>query len=117
MIGQLAYVALGGALGSVLRALVGMAVGFPFGTLTVNALGSLLIGAAWAAGVDKLPGLHPFLMLGVLGGFTTFSTFSLDVLRLAQAGQMPMAALYVFVSVGLSLAAVTIGFLAMGRLT
>lgn len=116
MLATLGYVALGGALGSVLRVLVGMAVVFPVGALTVNAVGSLLIGVCWALGVDKVPGLFPFLMLGVLGGFTTFSTFSLDALKLVQTGQWSAAAAYVFASVALSLAAVVLGFILTGRL-
>ena len=109
MLATLGYVALGGACGSVLRVLVGMAVAFPFGALAVNVLGSFLIGVAWASGVDKVPGVFPFLMLGVLGGFTTFSTFSLDVLKLVEASQYGMSLLYVLASVVLSLAACAIG--------
>lgn len=115
MLTQLVYVALGGAIGSVLRALVGMAVAFPFGTLTVNVIGSFVIGLAWAAGIGKAPGLHPFLMLGVLGGFTTFSTFSLDVLRLMQDAQHGPAFAYVLASVILSIAACAIGIWLWGR--
>ncbi|MEL6915971.1 MAG: fluoride efflux transporter CrcB [Pseudomonadota bacterium] len=106
---MLGYVALGGALGSVLRALVGMTVAFPLGTLTVNIAGSFAIGIAWALGVAKSPALHPFVMLGLLGGFTTFSTFSLDVLRLYEGGHVAGALGYVLASVVLSLAAVALG--------
>ena len=116
VLGYLGYVALGGALGSVLRALMGMAVSFPFGTLTVNVLGSFLIGAAFALGVADRTGAHPFLMLGLLGGFTTFSTFSLDALKLVQAGQISGAALYVLASGLLSFAALVLGLLLAGRL-
>ena len=115
MLTQLAYVALGGAVGSVLRALIGMAVAFPLGTLTVNVLGSFAIGLAWAAGVGKTPNLHPFLMLGVLGGFTTFSTFSLDVLHLIQDAQHGSAAAYVLASVILSIAACAFAIWLWGR--
>ena len=109
MLAMLGYVALGGACGSVLRVLVGLVVPFPFGTLTVNVLGSFLIGVVWASGVDKAPSMHPFLMLGILGGFTTFSTFSLDVLRLVEASQYGMSLIYVLASVLLSLAACVLG--------
>ena len=109
MISMLGYVALGGACGSVLRVLVGMAVSFPFGTLTVNVIGSFLIGVVWANGVDKVPGMYPFLMLGVLGGFTTFSTFSLDVLKLVETHQYGLSLAYVLASVVLSLAACAAG--------
>lgn len=115
MVQTLIYVALGGALGSVLRVLIGMALSFPFGTLAVNVLGSFAIGAAWAQGVDKHAVLFPFLMLGVFGGFTTFSTFSLDVLKLVEGGQYIPASLYVIGSVILSLAACAGGVWFMGR--
>ncbi|MEO0487140.1 MAG: CrcB family protein [Pseudomonadota bacterium] len=115
MVGQLIYVALGGALGSVLRVLLGAAVAFPLGTLAVNALGSFAIGIAWAAGADRVAGLYPFLMLGLLGGFTTFSTFSLDALKLVQAGQGVAAGTYVVGSVLLSLMAVALGAWLAGR--
>ena len=116
MLANLIYVALGGALGSTLRMLVGLAVAFPFGTLAVNVLGSFAIGIAWTAGVDKMPGLHPFLMLGVLGGFTTFSTFSLDVMKLIEGGQLGFAIAYVLASVVLSLAACAFGLMIMRAL-
>ena len=115
MVQTLIFVALGGALGSVLRALVGMAVSFPIGTLTVNVIGSFLIGLAWGQGVEKHAVFFPLLMLGVLGGFTTFSTFSLDVLRLAQGGAYVPVVLYVCASVFLSLAACVVGVWLMGR--
>ncbi|MEM1237240.1 MAG: CrcB family protein [Pseudomonadota bacterium] len=110
MLVHLGYVALGGALGSVLRALLGMAVAFPFGTLAVNVLGSLLIGVAFASGLADRTGAHPFLMLGILGGFTTFSTFSLDALKLMQSGQSAAAGAYVVASVVLSALAVWVGY-------
>lgn len=116
MVGQLVFVALGGALGSVIRALVGAGVGFPFGTLTVNVLGSAVIGVAFALGLGDRP-YGPFLMIGVLGGFTTFSTFSLDTLKLVQGGQASFAALYVCASLALSLGAVWLGYSAAERLS
>ena len=108
-------VAIGGALGSVLRVLVGMAVSFPFGTLVVDVLGSFAIGLVWALGADKTSGATSFLMLGVLGGFTTFSTFSLDALKLFQNGQLMGAGGYIAASVVLSLAACGFGVWLMGR--
>lgn len=104
-------VALGGALGAWLRYLVGhlwtgalgpvRAGAFPYATLTVNVLGSLAMGllVGWLA----LRGSHSegtrlFLAIGVLGGFTTFSSFSLDIVALAERGQMAMAAVYALVS-------------------
>ena len=95
MVQTLLFVAAGGALGAGLRYLVGLTVTFPFGTLTVNAVGSFAIGFVWVWMVDKVPGAVPFLMVGVLGGFTTFSTFSLDVVRLVEDGRLAFAFGYV----------------------
>lgn len=107
---------LGGGLGAVLRWLVGkwtlawFGYGFPIGTLAVNIAGSLAIGLA----VGLLEGVGQpaklFFVTGVLGGFTTFSAFSLDALTMWQRGQGALAALYVLLSVGLSLAAAVLGF-------
>lgn len=113
----LLLVAFGGALGSVLRYGVGLAVGFPFGTLTVNVVGSFLIGAVWVWVVDKFPGAVPFLMFGLLGGFTTFSSFSLDTLRLVGDGRLGAAAAYVVASVVLSVAACALAIAAFRGVT
>ncbi|WP_380056578.1 fluoride efflux transporter CrcB [Falsihalocynthiibacter sp. SS001] len=112
----LVYVALGGAIGSVMRFLAQafvvrmFGVGFPWGTLSVNVLGSFLMGVLFVyfAGRESFVGA-PFLMVGVLGGFTTFSSFSLDVFRLYDEGQLGAAALYVALSVVVSLAALVAG--------
>ena len=101
-------VALGGAIGSVLRFLTVAAAGAPMGTLIVNVLGSLAMGALFVA-LTARAGLSPLLMTGVLGGFTTFSAFSLDTLKLWQSGQILPALAYVAASVILSLIAVAIG--------
>jgi fluoride exporter len=103
---------LGGGVGAALRHGVNLAAarllgtGFPFGTLTVNALGSLIMGlmVAWFA-FDGSPSQHwrLFLTTGMLGGFTTFSTFSLDTALLYERGQLGLAALYVVVSVAAGL--------------
>jgi len=112
-------VAFGGALGAVLRYLTGLAVGFPYGTLTVNILGSFAIGLLWvtlaARGQNHLA---PLLITGILGGFTTFSAFSLDTLRLIEAGRIGAAGAYVAGSVALSIGACAFGvFIAKGALT
>jgi CrcB protein len=112
MILALLQVAAGGALGAAARYLVNTAVlralgpGFPWATLTVNVLGSFLMGAAVAA-MAKWGGhrLAPFLVTGVLGGFTTFSAFSLDVSSLYERGEILAAAGYVTASVVLSVGA------------
>ena len=104
----LPLIALGGAIGSVLRYLMVTAIGAPLGTLAVNVLGSFAIGVLFVW-LGAREGWQFFLMTGVLGGFTTFSAFSLDTLKLMQAGQALQAAAYVGGSVLLSLAAVALG--------
>ena len=112
-------VALGGAIGAVLRFLVGMAVPFPMGTLVINVLGSFLIGLVWILLAARgLQNWIPFVMMGLLGGFTTFSTFSLDTLRLIEAGRIMAAGSYVLASVFVSIAACGLGlWLAKGMTT
>ncbi|MYH15751.1 MAG: fluoride efflux transporter CrcB [Gammaproteobacteria bacterium] len=103
-------VALGGALGAVARYLVsvavssapGVGVGFPWATLTINLTGSLGIGLAWGSW-SHLPWFQDwgraFLVVGVLGGFTTFSAFSLEGLMLINAGRWSAAVAYAMASV------------------
>jgi CrcB protein len=109
---------LGGGLGAALRHGVNLAAArllgtaFPYGTLTVNVVGSLAMGllAAWFAfRGDALQSWRLFLTTGVLGGFTTFSTFSLDVALLYERGAYGLATLYVLASVALSLAGLFAG--------
>ncbi len=103
-------VALGGAIGSVLRYLVGLVVAFPLGTLAVNVIGSFAIGLLWVHLADRgLQHWMPFLMTGVLGGFTTFSAFTLDVLRLVEEGRVTAAGGYVLASLILSIIACAAG--------
>lgn len=118
MIWTLAQVALGGAIGAVCRFLTGAAAvrlvgaGFPWGTLTVNVVGSFAMGVIFVVLSQKdAMRLAPFLMAGVLGGFTTFSAFSLDALTLFERGEAGAAGIYVLASVILSLAAVVAGVL------
>lgn len=105
-------VALGGAIGAVMRYLVGLAVAFPFGTLAVNAAGSLAIGVLFVALSAARADWSAFLMIGVLGGFTTFSSFSLDTIKLVLDGRIGFAGGYVMASVGLSLIACWLGIIA-----
>ena len=106
--------ACGGAIGAALRYLVSITLLFPFGTLAVNVIGSFIMGAAFviltAKGADRM---IVFAMTGVLGGFTTFSAFSLDTFKLIEEGRMLFAGGYVLASVALSLAAVFGGILLM----
>lgn len=98
---------LGGGVGAAARHVVNLLAAqgsakFPWGTLAVNVLGSLLIGvlAEWFALRAQLPQpLRLFLITGVLGGFTTFSAFSLEVGLLIERGQMAAAAGYVLASI------------------
>ena len=121
MLTTLPSVALGGALGATLRYLVNVGAlrafgpGFPVATLVVNVAGSFAMGllavALLETGANRLA---PLLMTGVLGGFTTFSAFSLDTLTLWERGETTLALTYVALSVGLALAALVAG-LALGR--
>ena len=104
----LSQVAVGGAIGSVLRYLMVVAVSAPLATLVVNVLGSFAMGILFITLATRTS-LSPLLMTGVLGGFTTFSAFSLDVLKLWDGGQTLQAMLYVLASVILSLIAVALG--------
>ena len=108
MIWTLSQVALGGALGSVLRYLTLSWVGAPMATLGVNVLGSFAMGGFFVA-LSTRTHLSPLVMTGILGGFTTFSAFSLDTWKLWQAGQSGNALAYIAASVGLSLIAVALG--------
>jgi len=112
-------VALGGAIGSVLRYLIGLVVAFPLGTLAVNVIGSFAIGLVWVHLADRgLQHWLPFLMTGVLGGFTTFSAFTLDALRLVEEGRVTAAGAYVLASLILSVLACAAGlWIARGMTT
>ena len=114
MIRELMTVGFGGAAGSIVRYLLSGGIlagqtllGFPAGTFTVNAAGSPLIGILLEASVSETLGW--LLIVGFCGGFTTFSTFSADTVRLLRAGCYNAAAVYVALSV-----AVCIVFAALG---
>ena len=107
-------VALGGALGSLARYFVGIYAGrllgtaFPWGTLFINVTGSFLIGAfaeSFALRWDAAQSTRVFLVVGICGGYTTFSTFSLDVVTLLNRGELIAATAYMAASVVLSVAA------------
>ncbi|WP_370229597.1 fluoride efflux transporter CrcB [Cognatishimia sp.] len=116
MLLNLTYVALGGALGAVLRYLTGLGVlrlfgaGFPLGVISVNIVGSFLMGLFVVLAERKgLVHLSPFVMTGLLGGFTTFSAFSLEAVSLFEKGDTVGAAFYVVLSVVASIAALCLG--------
>jgi fluoride exporter len=123
MLTGIAWVAAGGALGSVARHLVTLGThrflgsGLPWNTLAVNVLGSFAMGLAvtWVASrPTSAPDLRLFLATGVLGGFTTFSAFSLDVVTLLERRELAAAALYASASMVLSLLAI-VGGIALAR--
>jgi CrcB protein len=116
---SLMYVAFGGAAGAMCRFAITDTVGrfnttsFPVGTLAVNILGSLLLGMWLAVAASMLPSkakdLHLLFAVGALGGFTTFSAFSLDAYLLMERGLHTQAFFYVFGSVVLSVLALLAG--------
>jgi fluoride exporter len=123
MIWTLSQVAAGGAIGAVLRfaTVLGAArvlgAGFPFGTMIVNVAGSLAMGFFFVILTARGSGLHPFLLTGILGGFTTFSAFSLDAITLWERGDAFQAGLYVVASVMLSILALAFGALMARAIT
>jgi CrcB protein len=117
----IAAIALGGALGSVLRYLLANAVQtlagrqFPAGTLVVNVVGSLLIGVLYVWLLERAPATAPvraFWMVGVLGGFTTFSSFSMETFNLIAQAAFGRALANVTLSVALCVGATWLGVLA-----
>ncbi|WP_319528940.1 fluoride efflux transporter CrcB [uncultured Cohaesibacter sp.] len=112
------FVALGGAAGASLRHLVGMMAlrsfgsGFPYGTFICNVVGSFLMGLLihlLAVKFHASTEIRLLLTTGLLGGFTTFSTFSLDVVTLTERGQMGIALFYVALSLAGGIVALFIG--------
>ena len=115
------YIAMGSALGGVGRYLLGglvqrLAAGtFPAGTLFVNISGSFLLGLILRYAVETpalTPELRALLTVGLCGGYTTFSTFSYETVALVEDGDWTRAALYIALSLGLSLLATFLGFVA-----
>lgn len=110
MVLNVAYVAMGGAVGAALRYLLGIGVvrlvgqgcasGFPVAIITVNVIGSFLMGAFVVLAAQRgMTHLSPLVMTGLLGGFTTFSAFSLETVNLMERGAYGAATFYVAVSV------------------
>lgn len=110
-------VGLGGFIGSVIRYLIGLIpirqeTAFPYKTLIINVIGAFVIGcvvAVFAKNGNLDSRLLLFLKVGICGGFTTFSTFSLETLNLFKAGSWVLAVAYILASVVLSVAAVFAG--------
>ncbi|TAU83769.1 fluoride efflux transporter CrcB [Rhizobium leguminosarum] len=122
---QALLVAVGGAIGSVLRYYIGqwalrlMGPAFPWGTLAVNVVGCFVIGVfaeLIARQFNASVELRLLLITGFLGGFTTFSAFSLDAISLFERGEAVAGGIYIAASVGLSMAAVIAGLAVMRAL-
>ena len=106
MIYKILAVAIGGSLGAVGRYLIYLLVDrvyngvFPWATLLVNLTGAFLIGFLWSA-FDRFyisPGMRTFIFIGILGSFTTFSTFAFDILSMTKDGEMKQMLFYLFAS-------------------
>jgi CrcB protein len=105
---QVLFVALGGAIGSAARYLVGgwiaarFGAAFPYGTFVINVTGSFIVGFFLAYAQERVslsPYWRLFFAVGLVGGYTTFSTFEYESIRLLQDGEMLMAAVYLIGSV------------------
>lgn len=113
-------IALGGALGALGRYGLSTWIAnrgndpFPWGTFVVNILGCFLLGLIYVLGTEKLlinPQVRSMITVGFLGAFTTFSTFSLEMVNLLRNGEVIMAMLYVFGSITVGLIGVWLGIL------
>ena len=120
MFSTLLSVALGGAIGASLRFLAGIGIlraigptSFPVAIISVNVIGSFLMGFFVVLAAQRgLDHLSPFVMTGLLGGFTTFSAFSLEAVTLYERGDFGQAVLYITASVALSIIGLIAGLAA-----
>lgn len=117
MMPALLQVAIGGAVGASCRWLLGLAIvrsfgvtPLPFAVMTANVLGSFIMGVFVVLAAHRgLTHLSPLVMTGLLGGFTTFSAFSLETVTLIERGQIGLATLYITLSVTLSVGGLMAG--------
>lgn len=122
---QLLAIAAGGSIGAVLRYLASSGVhiwlgrGFPYGTLFVNVLGSFIMGLLYELFLQRISvsdEIRALLLVGVLGAFTTFSTFSMETISLIEQGDLSKAVLNVLLSVILCLSAAWFGLFVVRQL-
>lgn len=118
MLSTTIQVALGAAIGASLRFLTGVGIlrlvgsSFPLAILGINVLGSLLMGMFVVFAAHRgFTQLNPFVLTGLLGGFTTFSSFSLEAVSLFERGAFGLVVLYVSLSVGLSIGGLVLGLI------
>ena len=121
---KLFLIALGGGIGSILRFLISAGIHnwfskvFFWGTISVNIIGSFIIGIAWAFFEQHIEqeNLRFFIMIGLLGGFTTFSSFSLESLTLFKNGDFKLAISYILISNIGGLSAVALSYFSIKSL-
>jgi CrcB protein len=116
--GQMLVLALGGGIGTLLRVLIyyfaekQLSNEMPYGTILVNVIGSLVIGLLW--GIFEKNGVPPtvkaFMFIGILGGFTTFTTFALDSFNILQQGKIMVFGIYFILNNFLGISACFIGY-------
>jgi CrcB protein len=122
-VAQLAFIAAGGATGALMRYWMSNGIyavlgrGFPYGTLTVNVVGSLFMGFCYVFMIERMDVSVEWragLMIGLLGAFTTFSTFSIETLNLLESGEPMKAGLNIILSVALCILGCWLGMI-VGR--
>ncbi len=122
-VSQLVYIAAGGAAGALMRYWMSNGIyvflgrEFPYGTLVVNIIGSLLMGFCYVFMIERMDisvEWRAALMIGLLGAFTTFSTFSIETLNLLESGEQLKAALNIFLSITLCISGCWLGMI-VGR--
>ena len=119
---QLFLVFLGGGLGSIIRLIVNRLIpseSFPYSTLTVNMIGSFLIGLIISYLIDSnmlKSDYYYFLVVGICGGLTTFSAFSIENFNFIKSNEIFNSFIYIFISVSLCIALAYLGFLIMNKI-
>jgi CrcB protein len=117
---KILYLVVGGAIGTVARYFISgfaqkyMGSGFPWGTLVVNITGAFIIGFIWGLfeTIEIRSGFRIFVFIGILGGFTTFSSFALETMNLYKQGEVKMAFFNILANNALAIILVFVGFMA-----